>query len=61
MGGLCSGDSSAVNRLVDGHGGSSDQKAENAADARARLARLPVEGFLGELAVKDPLHILFMA
>lgn len=42
------GGSSAINRLADDLGASSDQKAENTADAEARLTRLQVEGFLGE-------------
>lgn len=55
------GGSSAINRLADDLGASSDQKAENTADAEARLTRLQVEGFRGESAVEDPLYILFMA
>lgn len=42
------GGSSAINRLADDLAASSDQKAENTADAEARLTRLQVEGFLGE-------------
>lgn len=60
VGGQCSGASSAINRLVDGHGENSDQKAKTT-ETPSQAPKARVGGFLGDLAVEDSLYILFMA